>query len=85
MIVLFTFKFITWLIMSAWLLYKVFFCLGDIDGSLNSLDQESPKLIEAIKRRMFAPDLNVPYNFPVKDEGALMVSGQYGQVSEIRI
>ena len=59
----------------------VFFCLGDIDESLNSLDQESPKLIEAIKRRMFAPDLNVPYNFPVKDEGALMVSGQYGQVS----
>ena len=59
----------------------VFTCLGNLDESLNSLDQENPELIEAIKKRIFPPDRTVPYNFPVESEEALMVSGQHGQVS----
>ena len=36
---------------------------GDIDESLNSLDQADPKLVEIIKERYLVPPSTLPYNF----------------------
>ena len=49
---------------------------GDIEETLNGLDQEDPDLIEAVKKRIIHPDKNVPYNFPDTDVNG----GQFGQV-----
>ena len=52
---------------------------GIIDESLIGLDQEDPLLIEAVKKRLIHPDLDVPYNLPGDD--AVGVSGQFQQVN----
>lgn len=50
---------------------------GEIDESLNNLEQDDPKLIEAIKTKYLIPPSKEMYNFTNK--GNMNFGGQYGQ------
>ena len=53
--------------------------VGDIDESLNELEQDDPKLIEAIKEKYLVPPSKEPYNFTnnanVDMSGEILLTG----------
>lgn len=58
--------------------------LGITDESLDELDQEDPKLVEAVRSRIIVPETEAPYNLPSKDDDHIEMSGQFNQVFELR-
>ena len=53
--------------------------MGLIDEALNSLEQDDPRLVEAVRERYLVPPSTQPYNWGKRHRSRLELGGQYGQ------
>ena len=53
--------------------------VGLIDEALNSLEQDDPRLVEAVRERYLVPPSTQPYNWGKRHRSRLELGGQYGQ------
>ena len=60
--------------------------VGPIDWTLNKLEQDDPKLVEAVRDIYLVSPSKAPYSWKVEDAGLSdrLLAGQYGQPMLIR-